>query len=173
MDRQQSRSNSPPASSTNTREHTYPSPTSCTSLYFSFHMPSPSRCEIAKDVKNCRASSFSGTSDSSMHSSSSAQSSSSDSALKSERKSWLRRLSGGLLDTGASAGNKAGDLNKFLRELKTYQLSKDQLGTLPSVKRLREDGRADLAQQLEALGGQITLAKKLGMRIRVEASLRQ
>ena len=108
-----------------------------------------------------------------MHSSSSAQSSSSDSALKSERKSWLRRLSGGLLDTGSSAGNKAGDLNKFLRELKTDQLSKDQLGTLPSVKRLREDGRADLAQQLEALGGQITLAKKLGMRIRVEASLRQ
>ena len=159
-------------------EHTYPSPTSCTSLQCSFHMPSPSRCETptnlsSKMIKNCRANSFSGTSDSSMHSSSSAQSSSSDSALKSERKSWLRRLSGGLLDTGASTENKAGNLNKFLRELKTYQLSKDQLGTLPSAKRLREDGRADLAQQLEALGGQITLAKKLGMRIRVEASIRQ
>jgi hypothetical protein len=113
-------------------------------------------------------------SNSSLTAHSSSSTARSDSAPKSEeRSSWIRRLSGGLLDIEEVADRKRvteSDFNQFVRELKAYQISKDQLGTMPSVARLRQDGRPDLARQLEIHGGQHKLATRLGMRVRVEAS---
>ena len=120
------------------------------------------------------SSSLTAQSNSSLTAQSSSSTARSDSALKSEkRSSWIRRLSGGLLDIEEVADRKRvkeGELNQFVRELKAYQISKDQLGTMPSVARLRQDGRPDLARQLEIHGGQHKLATRLGMRVRVEAS---
>jgi hypothetical protein len=118
------------------------------------------------------SSSLTAQSNSSLTAQSSSSTARSDSALKSE-KSWIRRLSGGLLDIEEVADRKRvkeGELNQFVRQLKAYQISKDQLGTMPSAQTLRQDGRPDLARQLEIHGGQHELATRLGMRVRVEAS---
>jgi len=58
----------------------------------------------------------------------------------------------------------------LLRELKAYQLSTDQIGMLPPLQRMKEDGRSDLVRLIRRHGGKHVLAARLFLDVNREHS---
>jgi len=58
----------------------------------------------------------------------------------------------------------------YIHKYTNMHAQTNQLGTMPSPVRMKKDGREDLAILVEKYGGHRELARKMDMRVRVEAN---